>query len=268
MNPFGGECSNGQMLQLRKQPRHGLRSEVVQHGEMAGVWLMAHLSLSQLVQAILVHEHLLRGSRQLILFLLKIINTPDLRIIDYGVGLPGSQHDATAWKQTRIPQEHGVLLEKGEWVWADTAYPLQPWCQAPYKRPEKDTRENTHYNYHVSRIRVRSEHCMGFLKGRWSSLRGLRLRLDKEEDIQLACICITACITLHSFAMQHESGQDIETDVFFQEGLALVERERHEEAERHALDEIEREVVSDVGLQAGKEWRQKLKEHLQVFQAH
>jgi hypothetical protein len=66
--------------------------------------------------------------------MLQLISTPDLQIIDYGVGLPGSQHDATAWKQTRVPQQHSVLLEPNEWVWADSAYPLQKWCQAPYKK--------------------------------------------------------------------------------------------------------------------------------------
>lgn len=124
----------------------------------------------------------------LILHLMQIISTPDLRIIDYGVGLPGSQHDATAWVETRIPNEHERLLGQNEWVWGDSAYPLKNWCQAPYKkyfqshlhltsysnisyiRPEKDTPENTRYNYYVSAVRIRSEHCMGFLKGRWSSL--------------------------------------------------------------------------------------------------
>jgi hypothetical protein len=64
---------------------------------------------------------------------LKLISTPDLQIIDYGVGLPGSQHDATAWQETRVPQQHDILLQPNEWVWADSAYPLQKWCQAPYK---------------------------------------------------------------------------------------------------------------------------------------
>lgn len=59
---------------------------------------------------------------------------PDLRIIDYGVGLPGSQHDATAWLETHIPNEHERLLGRDEWVWADSAYPLKTWCQAPYKK--------------------------------------------------------------------------------------------------------------------------------------
>ena len=59
---------------------------------------------------------------------------PNLLIVDYRVGLPGSQHNATAWAGTWLPQEHEVLFARGEWVWGDSAYPLQKWCQAPYKK--------------------------------------------------------------------------------------------------------------------------------------
>jgi hypothetical protein len=59
---------------------------------------------------------------------------PDLCIIDYGVVLPGSQHDSTAWAETCTYLEHESLLDDGEWVWDDSAYPLESWCQAPYKK--------------------------------------------------------------------------------------------------------------------------------------
>lgn len=63
---------------------------------------------------------------------MQLVSTPDLRIIDYSVGLPGSQHDATAWAETYIYNEHERLLEADEWIWGDSAYPLDTWCQAPY----------------------------------------------------------------------------------------------------------------------------------------
>ncbi|KAF9016344.1 hypothetical protein BDZ89DRAFT_961982 [Hymenopellis radicata] len=64
---------------------------------------------------------------------LQVVNLPDLRIVDFSLGLPGSQHDATAWMDTRVYKEHEQLFEEGEWIWADSAYPLRDWCQAPYK---------------------------------------------------------------------------------------------------------------------------------------
>ncbi|KAF8549256.1 hypothetical protein OG21DRAFT_1556475 [Imleria badia] len=97
----------------------------------------------------------------------QIVSTPDLRIVDYSVGLPGSQHDATAFAETCIYKEREVLLGEDEWIWADTAYPLHGWCQAPYKVPEKDSEENTTYNYHVFKLRIRSEYAIGYLKGTW-----------------------------------------------------------------------------------------------------
>lgn len=66
-------------------------------------------------------------------FMLQIISTPDLHIVDYALGLPGSQHDATAWKETWFPHEHHWLLQGNDFVWADSAYPVRSWCQAPYK---------------------------------------------------------------------------------------------------------------------------------------
>ena len=63
-----------------------------------------------------------------------MINRPDLKIIDYGIGFPGSQHDATAWKKTRLPKEHLTLLDDTEWIWADSAYPIKNWIIAPYKK--------------------------------------------------------------------------------------------------------------------------------------
>ncbi|KIJ61906.1 hypothetical protein HYDPIDRAFT_95658 [Hydnomerulius pinastri MD-312] len=65
---------------------------------------------------------------------LQVMSTPDLQIIDYSVGLPGSQHDSTAFAETRVSQEHDVLLAEDEWIFADSAYPLHAWCQAPYKK--------------------------------------------------------------------------------------------------------------------------------------
>ncbi|EPS93115.1 hypothetical protein FOMPIDRAFT_58988 [Fomitopsis schrenkii] len=67
-------------------------------------------------------------------FNVQLISTPDLRIIDYVVGLAGSQNDAAAWSTSRVVQQHEDLLQDDEWVWADTAYPVRKWCQAPYKK--------------------------------------------------------------------------------------------------------------------------------------
>ena len=64
-------------------------------------------------------------------FMSQIISTPDLCIVDYALGLPGSQHDTTTWKETWFPCEQHQLLQGNDFVLADSAYPVRSWCQAP-----------------------------------------------------------------------------------------------------------------------------------------
>lgn len=51
-------------------------------------------------------------------------------------------------------------------------------------RPESNLPLNAQFNFQVSQVRVRSEHCIGFLKGRFQALRGLRIRIDTPEDLR------------------------------------------------------------------------------------
>ena len=116
---------------------------------------------------------------------------------------------------------------------------------------------------------MRSEHCVGFLKGRWSSLRGLRLRIDQPEHIQFACIWIISCIVLHSFAIEHEQGREVEVDDFFQDGIAILEQDRRanmeDSDEAHIRTEREREAAHDVELLRGRLRREQLKRDLFMY---
>ncbi|KZT63661.1 hypothetical protein DAEQUDRAFT_634792, partial [Daedalea quercina L-15889] len=88
-------------------------------------------------------------------------------------------------------------LDEGEFVWADSAYPIDIWVVAPYKRPDRDLPENERFNNHVSIIRVRSEHAIGFLKGRFQSLKHLRINIHNEKTHKFTTYWIKACIGLH-----------------------------------------------------------------------
>ncbi|KAF8230066.1 hypothetical protein L208DRAFT_1283603, partial [Tricholoma matsutake] len=142
--------------------------------------------------------------------------------------LPGSQHNSTAWSATRVPQEHNRLMQDGEWVWGDSAYPLKDWCQAPYKKPENETEKNTTHNYYVSKVHIQSEHCMGFLKGCWSSLWGLHTCINDEKGLQYAALWVTACIHLHAFALNHKDMQFVNRDTFYKKGQRIAKKERQD----------------------------------------
>jgi DDE superfamily endonuclease len=57
-------------------------------------------------------------------FFSQIVSLPNLQIIDFSFGHTGSTHDASAWEATRLAQDREELMEENEWVWADSAYPV------------------------------------------------------------------------------------------------------------------------------------------------
>lgn len=71
-------------------------------------------------------------------------------------------------------------------------------------------------------VRIRSEHAIGFLKGRFQSLKGLRINIKNEKSHKMATYWVVCCIAIHGFAMQRESDDhdlSSDEDPFIQEGL-------------------------------------------------
>ncbi|KAF8572887.1 hypothetical protein K439DRAFT_1259236, partial [Ramaria rubella] len=52
------------------------------------------------------------------------ISIENLRIIDYVLGHCGSVHDSTVFQDSRVYHEHRHFFRNGEWIWADSAYPV------------------------------------------------------------------------------------------------------------------------------------------------
>lgn len=150
------------------------------------------------------------GKDNLLWFLGELIyvqvgNTPsNLRIVDYAHGNTGATHDALAFEATcafRFPQ---FLFKGEEFAWGDSAYALSPYMMPVHKKPAADIYENTKYDKAVAHIRIRSEHCMGALKGHWQCLRGLQAEINGDKDHVKACQWITICIILHNLIIDVE----------------------------------------------------------------
>jgi hypothetical protein len=80
---------------------------------------------------------------------------------------------------------------------------------------------------------IRSEHAIGFLKGRFQSLKNLRLHIKDQVSHVIATYWVAACIGVHAFAVQHEEEEqhlnnpDFDklaeiTDPFIEEGLTTT----------------------------------------------
>lgn len=68
-----------------------------------------------------------------------------------------------------------------------------------YKSPASLLKENCSFNYYLSRIRIQSEYAISYLKGRFQSLKELRIQILNPQDLAYATLWINYYIILHAF---------------------------------------------------------------------
>ena len=112
-----------------------------------------------------------------------IVLLHNLHIVDYSLGHTGSGHDTYAFQSTNITSNHQEFLSNSKWMWADSAYPTRTWCVSPFKKKCHSllSRTQKHFNYHLSTLRVRTEHTIGLLEGHFQSLRELRIQIGTSQ---------------------------------------------------------------------------------------
>jgi hypothetical protein len=81
----------------------------------------------------------------------------------------------------------------------------------PYKKPAAYKSDNKIFNYWVSHVRIRSEHAVGHLKGRFQSLKGLRQQIKSSEDHRKAVEWIRACLVIHTL-IHHIEADSFDSD--------------------------------------------------------
>ncbi|KAJ6529393.1 hypothetical protein B0H19DRAFT_1006730, partial [Mycena capillaripes] len=80
-------------------------------------------------------------------------------------------------------------------------------------------------------LRIRSEHAIGFLKGRFHSLKHLRVHIKDEATHKIATMWVSACIGIHAFSLraeEKERGGDADSDnpdPFIAEGLSSTDND-------------------------------------------
>ena len=135
----------------------------------------------------------------------QIGNVPsNLRIVDYSHGFTSSAHDSAAFQHTAAARFPDWFFGGEEFAWVDSAYALTIHTIPVHKEPASRLRRNAIFDKAVSRLRVRSEHCMGALKGRFQCLRGLRVKINSYKDHREAMRWILVAIILHNLIIDIE----------------------------------------------------------------
>ena len=101
-----------------------------------------------------------------------------------------------------IPTLKLEVFPLGQYLLANPAYALLLNCIPAYKAPASNIPINTEFNYCIAKARVRNEHTIGIMKGRWALLQELRLSLQTKRDMQQIIQWVNACVTLHNMLAQ------------------------------------------------------------------
>ena len=100
------------------------------------------------------------------------------------------------------------FFESGEYLLADSGYTTTVNTVSSYRKPSALLQENERFNKCLSGIRIRVEHCIGILKGRFPSLQSLRTKIVDVETHKRAVLWIKACTVLHNMLL---------SDTFYEE---------------------------------------------------
>jgi hypothetical protein len=95
-------------------------------------------------------------------------------------------------------QQPHLHFSQSQFLLADAGYGLSDYVCTPYRQPAANIPANKRFNDLFSSARVTIEHVNGILKGRFSSLRGIRTQIKVKEDLLSFCNHIVVCIILYN----------------------------------------------------------------------
>ena len=124
------------------------------------------------------------------------------RFVWASCGFPGNSHDSIIFQSTELWSnitEKDAIPNIGQTVdkiiiypllLGDSAFPPQTWMMKPYTNAVL-TKQQTNFNYRLSRARMVTEGAYGQMKGRWRVLlRKMESEPDQVKTTALACIVL------------------------------------------------------------------------------
>ncbi|SPC66341.1 uncharacterized protein UHOD_12014 [Ustilago sp. UG-2017b] len=115
-------------------------------------------------------------------------------------------------------------LDEGKFVWVDAGYGYSSYTVGPYSNTAVAKSRDLHYfNYSFSRICVKAEHGIAYLKNRFQCLMGFRGNLYQEEDHEKAAHMVQACIIAHMFASHYDRPDEVAEYLKASENLSEAE---------------------------------------------
>jgi hypothetical protein len=134
------------------------------------------------------------------------------KILFFQSGWPGSVYDATVFGQSDVCLNPEQYFNPGEFLIADSGYGGMWYLCTPYRQPAASIPHNKVFNELFSSGRIVIEHVNGIVKGRWCSLRGIRIQVKKIEDFKSINNWICVCLVLHNILVRFNDSWEEEAE--------------------------------------------------------
>ncbi|GAU99305.1 hypothetical protein RvY_10330 [Ramazzottius varieornatus] len=101
-------------------------------------------------------------------------------------------------------EERTTMVLIGEYLLADSAYTTSTHTIASYKKPAAGvmSTNNERFNFYHCSTRIKIEHTIGILKGRFPSLQSLRIKIHDKQTHRAAVEWTQACVVLHNILLE------------------------------------------------------------------
>ena len=127
------------------------------------------------------------------------------RINYYHCGWPGSVHNNHVWKTCPLavcPESYSFATN--QYLLGDSAFQGTSLIVPAYKTANGLSRipNESSFNTLLLSPQVKSEHCIGLLKGSFPWLKDIRILISSALDLQKICKYVRAAVILHNLLIQ------------------------------------------------------------------
>lgn len=122
------------------------------------------------------------------------------------IGWPGSTHDNRVWTNCALHTNSWRYFGASEYLLGDSAYSEGPHLVPAFKKmPNQGMQvECEKFNRFLARLRIKVEHAIGMLKGKFQHLKRLRLKLACKRDVEEIIRVITVAVILHNICLEDQ----------------------------------------------------------------
>lgn len=118
----------------------------------------------------------------------------------FHMGFPGGTHDNRVWKDTEIFKTPGNYLSHGEIILGDSAFSPNAFVIPCFKKMPGQPMDpvKLKFNTLIAKPRVKSEHCIGLIKGKFQYFKSMRDQIGSQQDMVHVIRLFSCAVILHN----------------------------------------------------------------------